>query len=99
MGELQSVETLNMNIERTRTPPYYRLSSQKKLNANPNTTDDEKLVCQTDPGQLEKGVLHTKRHSANEDLPSEGWALQMIQNSIFYKNKSTNISCHDLYKC
>ncbi|XP_041356858.1 protein furry-like isoform X3 [Gigantopelta aegis] len=72
MGELQSVETLNMNIERTRTPPYYRLSSQRKLNATANTTDDEKLVCQTDPGQLEKGVLHTKRHSANEDLPSEG---------------------------
>ncbi|KAK6173602.1 hypothetical protein SNE40_017022 [Patella caerulea] len=71
MNELQSIETLNMSIERTQTPPYYRLSPMRKIPATNNTTDDEKIVCQT-ADQLEKGILHTKRHSTNEDLPSDG---------------------------
>jgi hypothetical protein len=71
MNELQTVETLNMTIERTQTPSYFRLSHQKKSTTTPNTTDDEKLVSQVDT-PLEKGTLHTKRHSANEpDIPSE----------------------------
>lgn len=71
MNELQTVETLNMTIERTQTPPYFRLSHQKRSTVASNTTDDEKLVNQTDT-PLEKGTLHTKRHSANEtDVPSE----------------------------
>lgn len=68
---LQTVEMLNMNIERTQTPPYYRLSQLRKSPAANNTTDDEKLIGQEPDVQLQKGVLHTKRHSANEDLQNE----------------------------
>ncbi|KAK7496521.1 hypothetical protein BaRGS_00012173, partial [Batillaria attramentaria] len=71
MNELQTVETLNMSIERTQTPPFYRLSQMRKSPAANNTTDDEKLVSQESDTQLQKGVLHTKRHSANEDVQNE----------------------------
>ncbi|XP_025086109.1 protein furry homolog isoform X4 [Pomacea canaliculata] len=71
MNELQTVETLNMNIERTQTPPFYRLSQLRKSPAANNTTDDEKLVNHEPDVQLQKGVLHTKRHSANEDIQNE----------------------------
>ncbi|KAL3879804.1 hypothetical protein ACJMK2_032086 [Sinanodonta woodiana] len=67
MNELQTVETLNVNIERTQTPPFFRLSNVKKPNVAPNTTDDEKLENQVTDCTLEKGTLHTKRHSANND--------------------------------
>ncbi|GFN79511.1 protein furry homolog isoform x3, partial [Plakobranchus ocellatus] len=72
MSELQTVETLSVNIERTQTPPYYRLSSIKKPASSAlNCTDDEKTVSPPTDYQLEKGILHTKRHSANEDLQPE----------------------------
>ncbi|XP_076468272.1 protein furry-like isoform X4 [Babylonia areolata] len=71
MNELQTVETLNVNIERTQTPPFYRLCPVRKSPAANNTTDDEKLVSQEPDVQLQKGVLHTKRHSANEDAQNE----------------------------
>ncbi|KAK3798079.1 hypothetical protein RRG08_034635 [Elysia crispata] len=73
MSELQTVETLNVNIERTQTPPYYRLSSIKKppVPTATNSTDDEKTVSLPTDYQLEKGILHTKRHSANEDLQQD----------------------------
>ncbi|GFR96359.1 furry [Elysia marginata] len=73
MSELQTVETLNVNIERTQTPPYYRLSSIKKppVPTATNCTDDEKTVSLPTDYQLEKGILHTKRHSANEDLQQD----------------------------
>lgn len=73
MAELQTVETLNQTIERTQTPPFYRLSSLKKAGMNANTTDDEKLGCsQAADNLLEKGVLHTKRHSTCEEITAEG---------------------------
>ncbi|XP_048243647.1 protein furry-like isoform X3 [Haliotis rufescens] len=93
MNELQTVETLNMNIERTQTPPYYRLSAQRKVGGAPNTTDDEKLVCQTTDCQLEKGVLHTKRHSTNEDLPSE--ATPRTNSSASLKSAASTASTSD----
>ena len=34
MVELQTVETLNCSIERTETPPYYRLTSLRKASSN-----------------------------------------------------------------
>ena len=71
MAELQTVETLNMNIERTQTPPFFRLSVIKRPTLLPNVTDDEKLESQTSDVTLEKGTLHTKRHSANQDDPQE----------------------------
>ena len=39
MVELQTVETFNCNIERTETPPYYRLTSLRKASSN----SDEKV--------------------------------------------------------
>ncbi|XP_021378295.1 protein furry-like isoform X2 [Mizuhopecten yessoensis] len=71
MNELQTVETLNMSIERTQTPPFFRLSQIKKSLLHINTTDDEKVATHFSDHPLEKGTLHTKRHSANDDLPSE----------------------------
>lgn len=71
MNELQTVETLNMSIERTQTPPFFRLSQIKKSLLHINTTEDEKVATNFTDQPLEKGTLHTKRHSANEDLPSE----------------------------
>lgn len=65
---MQTVETLYMNIERTQTPPYYRLSPLRKTGTSNNTNDDEKQISPPVEGQLEKGVLHTKRHSANDDI-------------------------------
>lgn len=67
----QTVETLNVNIERTQTPPYYRLSSIKKVATMANSADDEKQISPPLDYQLEKGILHTKRHSANEDVQQE----------------------------
>lgn len=72
MAELQTVETLNLNIERTQTPPFFRLSVIRRQAIIPNTTDDEKLESQVTDITLEKGTLHTKRHSANpEDALTE----------------------------
>ncbi|XP_053400043.1 protein furry-like isoform X2 [Mercenaria mercenaria] len=67
MAELQTVETLNLNIERTQTPPFFRLSVIRRPTIVPNTTDDEKLESHVANLALEKGTLHTKRHSANPD--------------------------------
>lgn len=34
MNELQTVETLNCLIERTETPPFYRLTSMRKASSH-----------------------------------------------------------------
>lgn len=61
-----------MNIERTQTPPFYRLSSVRKVVNSNNTTDDEKLVGHGVEAPLEKGMLHTKRHSTlTDEVPSD----------------------------
>nr|AOV18883.1 furry [Lymnaea stagnalis] len=70
MNELQTVETLNVNIERTQPPPYYRLSSIKKVVSGANAADDGKQFSPP-PDYQEKGILHTKRHSANEEVQHE----------------------------
>lgn len=72
MVELKTVETLNQIIERTQTPPFYRLGSIQHSQPTANSTDDEKLGGSYQSSTpLEKGMLHTKRHSANEDITSE----------------------------
>lgn len=84
MAELQTVETLNLNIERTQTPPFFRLSVIRRPLIVPNTTDDEKLECHTTDIALEKGTLHTKRHSANQDeAPTETYAILFSQSLLF----------------
>ncbi|XP_039287310.1 protein furry [Nilaparvata lugens] len=68
MGELQTVETLNCLIERTETPPFYRLTSMRKASSH----SDPGPGLQ-DPGgsgrndlAVEKGTIHTKRHSGED---------------------------------
>lgn len=69
MTELQTVETLNCLIERTETPPFYRLTSMRKASSShsdggpaapgaPDTTGRDLTV--------EKGTIHTKRHSGED---------------------------------
>ncbi|ESO93945.1 hypothetical protein LOTGIDRAFT_105090, partial [Lottia gigantea] len=89
MNELQSIETLNMSIERTQTPPYYRLSPMRKIPNVNNTTDDEKVVCQSHD-QLEKGILHTKRHSTNEDLPSDRFLNKVVSLNSFSTTRTNS---------
>ncbi|RZF45117.1 hypothetical protein LSTR_LSTR014742 [Laodelphax striatellus] len=66
MGELQTVETLNCLIERTETPPFYRLTSMRKASSHsdpgPGLQDPASRVDLA----VEKGTIHTKRHSGED---------------------------------
>lgn len=42
MTELQTVETLNCLIERTETPPFYRLTSMRKASSHSDGNEFEK---------------------------------------------------------
>ncbi|XP_069669911.1 protein furry isoform X4 [Periplaneta americana] len=69
MTELQTVETLNCLIERTETPPFYRLTSMRK--ASSHSDGPGGVAGQTDPANrsdlgVEKGTIHTKRHSGED---------------------------------
>nr|CAD7394481.1 unnamed protein product [Timema cristinae] len=69
MTELQTVETLNCLIERTETPPFYRLTSMRK--ASSHSDGPGGVAGQTDQGSrselgVEKGTIHTKRHSGED---------------------------------
>lgn len=44
MNELQTVETLNCMIERTETPPFYRLTSLRKASSH---SDGEFVILHT----------------------------------------------------
>ncbi|XP_044597140.1 protein furry isoform X1 [Cotesia glomerata] len=67
MTELQTVETLNCLIERTETPPFYRLTSMRKASSHSDAPA-------ADPGNpsrdlaVEKGTIHTKRHSGEDPV-------------------------------
>lgn len=67
MIELQTVETLNCLIERTETPPFYRLTSMRKASSHSDAPP-------ADPGNpsrdlaVEKGTIHTKRHSGEDPV-------------------------------
>ncbi|XP_048776245.2 protein furry homolog-like isoform X3 [Ostrea edulis] len=95
MNELQTVETLNMTIERTQTPPYFRLSQIKRNPITVNTTDDEKLETHPGDAPLEKGTLHTKRHSANEDLPSD--STPQTESTTSLRSVSSTSSSQDQF--
>merc|ERR1712183_938591 len=65
MMELNTVETLNCSIERTETPPYYRLTSLRKASSN----SEEKVHLTSSRQDLSastSGTLHTKRHSQED---------------------------------
>lgn len=64
MADMQTVETLNCLIERTETPPFFRVTSIRKESSH---SDDGGCSSQPDAPRseitLERGTLHTKRHS------------------------------------
>ncbi|KAK4300624.1 hypothetical protein Pmani_027179 [Petrolisthes manimaculis] len=76
MAEMGTVETLNCVIERTETPPFFRLTSMRKTSSH----GEGGGVGGTGTGQQdgagsERGTLHTKRHSGDHhDLPRERYS-------------------------
>ncbi|XP_017861895.1 PREDICTED: protein furry isoform X7 [Drosophila arizonae] len=70
MAELQTVETLNCLIERTETPPFYRLTSMRK--ASSHSADGQPVGgindSRTQDLTVEKGTIHTKRHSGEDPI-------------------------------
>lgn len=71
MTELQTVETLNCLIERTQTPPFYRLTSMRKASSHSDapTADPGNPQAKDQLGQqVEKGTIHTKRHSGEDPV-------------------------------
>ncbi|KAG5899998.1 hypothetical protein JTB14_009085 [Gonioctena quinquepunctata] len=69
MVELQTVETLNCLIERTETPPFYRLTVMRKASSHSDGTNG--VAGQSDSNSrndlsIEKGTIHTKRHSGED---------------------------------
>ncbi|KAK9877860.1 hypothetical protein WA026_020090 [Henosepilachna vigintioctopunctata] len=69
MTELQTVETLNCLIERTETPPFYRLTMMRKTSSHSDGNNG--VPGQTDSNSrndlsVEKGTIHTKRHSGED---------------------------------
>ncbi|CAG9770963.1 unnamed protein product [Ceutorhynchus assimilis] len=69
MLELQTVETLNCLIERTETPPFYRLTVMRKTSSHSDGTNG--VAGQSDSSSrndlsIEKGTIHTKRHSGED---------------------------------
>lgn len=93
MIELQTVETLNCLIERTETPPFYRLTSMRKAsshsdggaNGNNGSNGGQNGNNGNSGGQnnggntdryadlaVEKGTIHTKRHSGEDPIKSAG---------------------------
>ncbi|KAF5298944.1 hypothetical protein FQR65_LT19560 [Abscondita terminalis] len=72
MFELQTVETLNCLIERTETPPFYRLTVMRKASSHSDGTGcvgTSDYNSRSDVG-VEKGTIHTKRHSGEDPMKS-----------------------------
>lgn len=78
MAELQTAESLHWLVERTETPPFYRLSHVRKTSSySENQPSGGPISSQTAAAtnsqllrpitsELEKGTIHTKRRSAEE---------------------------------
>ena len=90
MSELQTVETLNCVIERTETPPYYRLTSLRKV--SPNSDSNIHLTSsKQDLSSTEKGTIHTKRHSQEDPHKVEEKSISLsLSGSI--KNAAGNMA-------
>ena len=81
LSSTQTVETLNCTIERTETPPYFRLTSLRKASSNSEsnmllTSSRQDLNALGNEGAM-KGTIHTKRHSQQDasDQQREGWVI------------------------
>ncbi|KAJ2954552.1 hypothetical protein O0L34_g2835 [Tuta absoluta] len=76
MTELQTVETLNCLIERTETPPFYRLTSMRKATSGhsdgPGTGSQDATGRAGELAPVEKGTIHTKRHSGEDPAKACG---------------------------
>jgi len=66
MFELQTVETFNVIIERTETPPYYRLTNLRKASSNLDNQSQAVDAGSKTELNVEKGTIHTKRHSQED---------------------------------
>lgn len=60
----KTIEPLSFNVERMETPPYYRLSKRQLTVASNN--EEEGLGHGDAQQHLDKGQIHTKRHSAED---------------------------------
>lgn len=102
MFELQTVESLNCVIERTETPPFYRITNSCKCSSH---SDEEEATLATNEVttlntvvRVELGTLHTKRHSteSSERLMNENLIQQV--NMINEANQLNAISSKtDIY--
>lgn len=81
MTELQTVETLNCLIERTETPPFYRLTSMRKASSHSDAPTADPANPPRDLG-VEKGTIHTKRHSG-EDPVKTGYEICFSVSRIY----------------
>ncbi|XP_065087321.1 protein furry isoform X2 [Ochlerotatus camptorhynchus] len=70
MSELQTVETLNCLIERTETPPFYRLTSMRKASSHSDGPASGNNDSKVQEIGVEKGTIHTKRHSGEDPIKS-----------------------------
>ncbi|RWS16502.1 protein furry-like protein [Dinothrombium tinctorium] len=65
MIELQTVESLNCVVERTETPPFFRITNIRKGSGHSEeeATNTYQSGGTQQTASLEQGTLHTKRHS------------------------------------
>ena len=76
MIEMGTVEILNYVIERTETPPFFRLTSMRKTSSHGEDggvggSTGTVEACSGERG----GTIHTKRHSGDhQDLPKERYS-------------------------
>ena len=82
INELQTIETMSCLIERTETPPFFRVTSLRKTSSHWGESGTEPIAPSgSGSGQtnrpedaslgngglnVEKGTIHTKRHSSED---------------------------------
>ena len=75
MSELQTVEALNFTVERTQTPPFFRLTPVNKRSGGGAVEEcedaDDEIV-------LDKGQIHTKRRSGEDPTRTAEWYAKSV---------------------
>ena len=82
INELQTIETMSCLIERTETPPFFRVTSLRKTSSHWGESGTEAAASSATGGvqvnrsedappgagglSVEKGTIHTKRHSSED---------------------------------
>ena len=69
----QSIEPLQLNVERIETPPFYRLTKRQPVmsviaecDRDGGGNEVQSIQQQPQVNLLDKGQIHTKRHSAED---------------------------------